>query len=89
MIEYQYFNQIKKGDTVKLWCGDYRVQNDRGNLHVVATIDGHRKKITLKEEMFFIPGSKADWAINGWWQLYADYETYRSFAEAELAWLKK
>lgn len=87
MIEAQYFHQIKKGDTVTLWCGSYRVQEDRGNLYVVTKINGQRKKITITPSLFFEPGSEGDYAINGWWQLYDDYEMFRSFIMAELKWV--
>ena len=26
-------------------------------------------------------------AINGWWRIYPDYELYRDFALAEVAWI--
>lgn len=86
-LDYQYYHQIKKGDTVTLSCGTYRAQEDRGNLHIVAHINKQRKKITLKPEMFFEPGSKGDWVINEWWKLYDDYETFRSFVSAEMIWI--
>lgn len=41
---------ISEGDaTVTYGKGVYRVQNDRGHLHIVVYHDGKRKKITVKQ----------------------------------------
>jgi len=41
---------ISKGDTtVTYGNGTYRVQNDRGHLHIVVYEQGKRKKITVKQ----------------------------------------
>lgn len=87
MINPQYFNQIKKGSTVTLWNGDYRVQDDRGHLHVVFKEKGHRVKKTITRDMFAEPGTLEDYIFNGWCYHYTEQE-FLSFASAELNWLK-
>lgn len=86
MPEIQYAHQIKKGDSVQFENKMYRVQEDKGWLFIYPVINGKRKKIDIKS-LFFDPGSMADWAINGWWRLYPEYELYRDFAMTEMAWV--
>jgi len=86
MIEPQYYHQIKKGSTVTLWNGSYRVQEDRGHLYVVMKVNGQRKKKTITPELFPEPGSLQDFIFHQWFQDYTEQEFY-SFASAELSWL--
>ena len=44
MLNPQYFNQIKKGDTVTTCFGSYRVQEDRGHLHSKKKLMKKNKK---------------------------------------------
>lgn len=89
MLNPKYFNQIKKGTTVTYGKQDYRVQDDgRGYLHIIVFEDGKRKKIGIDklEGNFFEPGTKADWVFNGWWHHY-EYDEFKTFAAAEIAWV--
>lgn len=85
-IPPQYFIHIKKGDSVQFENKMYRVQDDKGWLYIYPVVNGKRKKVDVRT-LFFEPGSKADWAINGWWKIYPDYELYRDYANTEIAWL--
>lgn len=87
MLNPQYYHQIKKGDTVTVYNGSYRVQEDRGHLHIVMKVNGQRKKQTITPDMFCEPGTKADYILNGWFQFY-EWEEFQSYAEAELKWVK-
>lgn len=84
MIDYQYIEQIKEECSLQ-YCGRvYRVQNDKGWLFIFATIGGKRKKISIeKVQVWFEYGSSQDWIFNEWYNLYPDYETFKSFAENE------
>lgn len=84
IIDYQYKEAIKKGSTVRYGKNDYRVQDDRGYLHIIVFEDGKRKKIGIDKMIFFEYGSYQDYVFNEWWKLYDDYETFRTFAEHEL-----
>jgi hypothetical protein len=64
----------------------YRVQEDKGWLFIYPVINGKCTKKDIKK-LFFEPGTKADWAINGWWMIYPEYELYRSFVMAEIKWV--
>ncbi len=86
MLNPQYFNQIKKGDTVTTCFGSYRVQEDRGHLHIVMKINGQRKKKTITQDMFWEPGTKEDYIFNGWFDFY-ELNEFLSFAAAEINWL--
>jgi hypothetical protein len=86
MNDIQYFVSIKKGDSVQFENKMYRVQDDKGWLHVYPVVNGKRKKVDIKT-LFFEPGTEADWAINGWWRLYPEYDLYKSFMSAELSWI--
>ena len=88
MIEVQYAHQFKKGDSVHFENKMYRVQEDKGWLFIYPVINGKRTKIDIKA-LFFEPGTEADWAINGWWQIYPQYEMYRDFAMAEIKWIRE
>jgi hypothetical protein len=87
MLNPQYFNQIKKGSTVTMCNGSYRVQEDRGHLHVVMKINGKRIKKTITPDLFCEPGSKADYVLNNWFTFY-EWDEFQSFAAAEIEWLK-
>lgn len=87
MAVAQYAHQFKKGDSVQFKNKMYRVQDDKGWLHIYPVVNGKRIKMGI-EKLFFEPGTEADWAINGWWQLYPDYKLYQSFVSAEMAWIK-
>jgi hypothetical protein len=84
MTEYQYIEQIKEGYSLQ-YCGKvYRVQNDKGWLFIMATVDGKRKKIGInKVQVWFEYGSYQDWVFNGWWELYDNYKTFSEFAKNE------
>ena len=86
MLNPQYYNQIKKGDTVTTCFGSYRVQEDRGHLYVVIKRNGERKKVTITSDMFWEPGTKEDYIFNGWFEFYGE-EEFLSFAAAEINWL--
>lgn len=89
MINYpdpQYITTIKKGDTVTYGTGSYRVQDDRGYLHIIVKESGTRKKIPLKE-LLFDYGSYQDYVFNMWWQVYESFEIFQSYAAAEIAWM--
>lgn len=79
---YQCIENTKDGDSVQFENKMYRVQNDKGWLFIYATINGKRKKVDLKR-ILFSAGTIADYVFNGWFEQY-DYETYKSFAEAEM-----
>jgi len=84
MIEPQYIHQIKKGVTVTYGQSSYRVQDDgKGFLHIVVKCNGERKKIGIKQLLFFDPGSLQDYIFNGWFELYSTYKEYCSYASAE------
>lgn len=87
MLNPQYFNQIKKGDTVTTCYGSYRVQEDRGNLHIVMKVNRQRKKKTITPDMFWPAGTKEDYIFNGWFQYYTEQE-FLSFASTELKWVE-
>lgn len=92
MSDIQYFIGVEKGMTVTYGNKCYRVYDDgKGHhLHIIVFEKGKRKKIsieTLHKQTTFEPGTEADWAINGWWRIYPEYELYRDFALAEVAWI--
>ena len=88
MNDIQYLIDVEKGFTVTYGNKPYRVQDDgRGWLHIIVYEDGKRKKVGVDKMPRFEPGTEADWAINGWWRIYPDYELYRDFALAEVAWI--
>ncbi len=93
MIQFpqpQYFNQIKKGVTVSYGNKPYRVQDDgHGYLHIIIFDDSKRKKIGIDKlkDNYFEPGTKADWVFNDWWKFY-EYNEFKTFAAAEIAWLQ-
>ena len=84
--EPQYAHQVKKGDTVKTWNKNYRVQDDKGWLHIVKTEHGRREKIDIKD-LHWQPGTLQDYIFNGWHSFYTENE-FLTMAAAELAWLK-
>ncbi len=89
-FQYHYVINAKKGDTVSYGDGTYRVHDDgKGWLHIIIQKNNVRKKISIDKvkEAATEPGSKADYVLNEWWQLYDDYETFASFAAAEINWL--
>lgn len=86
ITEYQYISTIKKGDTVTYGNGSYRVQNDRGYLHIIVKEGGIRRKISV-ESILFEYGSIADYIFNHWWEVYQSYDVFRAYALSELAWL--
>jgi len=61
----------------------YRVQDDRGYIHIIVFENG-RKKIALKDvQIWFEYGSEPDWIFNGWYKIYPDHEVFRQFADNE------
>ncbi len=44
----QDINDFKKGDSVTFKNRVYRIQDDKGWLHIIVTTDGKRKKYDLK-----------------------------------------
>lgn len=89
-FKYQYIFKPKKGDTVSYGNAVYRVHDDgRGWLHIIVQEKGIRKKISIDKviESSTIYGSEADYVLNEWWRLYENYETFQSFAAAEISWL--
>lgn len=89
MIEPQYFKRIEKGSTVSYGNKPYRVQDDRGYLHIIVIENNKRKKISIEafNENFFEPGTTADYVFNEWWKIYESEEQYRQFTNAEISWL--
>lgn len=83
----QYFHQVRKGSTVIYGNKTYRVQEDRGNLHIILLEDGHRKKKTITQSMFIEPGTITDFALNEWFNYYTPEEFF-SYASAELNWVQ-
>lgn len=55
----------------------YYIQHATGQLTVTQVM----------KQADFDPGTEADYVFNGWFQLYDNYETYKSFSRAEMAWL--
>ena len=45
------------------------------------------KNIHTVCQIHFEPGTKADWVFNGWYKFY-EYEEFKTFAAAELAWVQ-
>jgi hypothetical protein len=85
----QYFINVEKGFTVTYGKNDYRVQDDgKGYLHIIVFEGGKRKKIGIKSLQQFEPGTEADYVFNGWFEMYEDYELFKSFADAERMWIK-
>lgn len=85
----QYLHQIKKGSTVTYGTGNYRVQDDgKGFLHIIIKENGDRKKLGIKQLLFFEPGSFQDYVFNGWFEVYPTYQEYQSFASSELKCLE-
>lgn len=88
-FQYHYVINAQKGDTVSYGDGTYRVHDDgKGWLHIIVQRNTVRKKVSLDTvaQASYMPGTEADYALNEWWRLY-DFETYRSFALAELQWI--
>ncbi len=83
-INYQCFENLKKGDSVQYRNKMHRVQEDKGWLFIQVTDNGKRVKKDAKS-LLMKAGTKADWIFNGWFEKY-DFETYRSFATAEAEW---
>jgi hypothetical protein len=83
MIELQYIEQVFEGCSLQFGQKAYRVHNDKGWLFIFPTINGKRKKIGIDKLLWWEYGSKADWAINGWYRIYPDYEIFKTFAEYE------
>lgn len=86
MLNVQYAHQIKKGDSVQFENKMYRVQEDKGWLYIYPMVNGKRTKIDI-DRLFFKPGTEADWVFNEWWKIYDEYDQFRTFAAAELAWV--
>jgi len=83
----QYFHQIRKGSEVMYGNKSYRVQEDRGYLHIIVIEDGKRTKKAITKDMFCEAGSMADYVFNRWFEIYTP-EEFLSYAAAELNWLK-
>jgi hypothetical protein len=82
MTEIQYIEEAKKGFTVTYGDRSYRIQDDRkGWLHIVV----NRKKIGLDRVLLFEYGSEPDYIFNGWYKIYKDYETFKNFANNDIA----
>lgn len=80
MSDIQYIEQAQKGFTVSYGDRSYRIQDDgKGWLHIVV----NKKKVDLKKIHLFDYGSEADWVFNQWYQIYPDYEQFRTFADNE------
>ena len=87
-FDYHYLHNPQAGFTVTYGDKAFRIHDDgKGWLHIILQEKGSRKKIGLDRlrETTFEYGSEEDWKINGWWQIYPDYELFRGFAEAERA----
>jgi hypothetical protein len=61
---------------IKQQRGRYYIQHATGQLTVTPSM----------KEVIPFDGSMADYVFNGWFEMY-DYDTYKSFAEAEIRWL--
>ena len=89
-FDYHYLHNPQAGFTVSYGDKAFRIHDDgKGWLHIILQEKGSRKKIGLDRlrETTFEYGSHEDWAMNGWWQIYPDYELFRGFAEAERNWI--
>lgn len=85
--DIQYISNVKKGDSVTFGNGSYRVQDDKGWLHIVVKENGIRRKYGV-DDLLPKYGSEADYIFNGWWNVYPDYNVFRGYALSELAWIK-
>jgi hypothetical protein len=85
MIERQYIQQFKKGDSVQYKNKMHRIQEDHGWLFIQVSELGKRKKIGLDKICLFEYGSYQDWIFNEWWRQYPDYGIFKQFAEHEKA----
>lgn len=81
---YQCFENLKKGDSVQYHNKMHRVQEDKGWLFIQVTDNGKRVKKDAKS-LLMKAGTLADYIFNGWFEKY-DFETYQSFATAEMEW---
>lgn len=84
----QYIESYFPGCSVMFGNKCYRVQNDKNWLHIVVVENGKRRKIDLRNFLFDY-GTKADYIFNEWYQIYPDYEQFKTFAENEISSLNK
>lgn len=86
----QYLENIQKGSTVMYGNKPYRVQDDgKGFLHIITFDQGKRKKLAIdKVDIWFEYGTEPDYIFNGWWKIYNDFNQFRQYALAEIAWLQ-
>lgn len=85
MLNPQYYHSLRPGDSVQFENKMYRVQVDKGWKYIYPEINGKRTKIDLQQRMFK-PGTWADWVLNGWDRHY-DWHEYKTYADAEMAWV--
>jgi hypothetical protein len=84
MTDFKYIEQVFEGCSLQFGQRMYRVHNDKGWLFIFPTVEGKRKKIGIdKLGCWWEYGSPEDWAINGWYNLYPDYQVFKSFADNE------
>ena len=87
--EPQYLELVQKGTTVMYGNRRYRVQDDgKGFLHIIV-FEPKRKKIAIENiQIWFEYGSEPDYIFNGWWKIYANYNEFQEFANAERKWIE-
>ncbi len=84
---YQCIENTREGDSVQFENKMYRVQNDKGWLFIYPTVNGKRIKIGI-DRILYNAGIEQDYVFsNGYWFLEYDFNTYQSFAKAELSWV--
>lgn len=87
MTDLQYIESVQKGSTVMHGNKPYRVQDDRGYLHIIVFENGKRKKIGIDKLLFFDYGSEADYIFNEWYKIYPSYQLFNQFTLTEKFWL--
>lgn len=81
-INPKYISNVKKGDSVTFGNGSYRVQEDKGWLHIVVKENGIRKKWGVADILFEF-GSESDFVFNNWWTIYPSYEVFKQYCDLE------
>jgi len=81
MPEIQYIQQAIEGDFVTFDGKRHKIIFN-GEPHIQYRENGKRVRKYLREFLFEY-GSIGDYVFNGWFKIYKDYETFKTFAEYE------